>query len=127
MIIISPVPAILSSFLLAGLTPALPAAPATPDEQVIVDHCLAEGASESECACGLEAAREILTPAEMGIVAELAPALSNETSVDAALMRAPALMQERGMDFEDFMLVLDKVVQHSEIVETRCADPAPAE
>lgn len=122
MIIISPVPALVTSFLLAGLAPALPAAPATPDEAVIVQHCLDEGASESECACGLEAAREILTPAEMGVVAELAPSLSDETDMQAALLRAPELMREKGLDFNTFLTVLDKVVQHSELVEARCTD-----
>lgn len=121
MIIVSLVPLVFGPVLLASIVPA---APMTADEAVIVQHCLEEGASDAECACGLQAARELLTPAEMGIVAELAPSLSGEESVDAALLRAPEVMREKGLDFDAFLVVLDKVVQHAEIVEARCTDEA---
>jgi len=113
---------LIAPFLLAGLAVN---APLSADEQAIFSHCVAEGASEAECACGIDAAREIMTPREVSLVAELAPELSGETSLDSALARAPQLIEEHGFSLAEFGVAMQKVVTYSDTVEQRCADPAP--
>ncbi len=91
------------------------------DEAVILSNCIDRGASEAECACGLDAAREIMTPREMGLVAALAPDLSGETEVEAALIRAMQVAQERGFSLEEFFAAAQKVEIYAAEVEARCA------
>lgn len=113
--------ALAATFLLTGLAID---APLSADEQVIASDCLERGASEAECACGVNAARSIMTPREVSLLAALVPALSDATDMQTALLMAPQVAQDEGFTPREFAAAMQKVFEHASTVEEQCGDGA---
>ncbi len=97
-------------------------APLSADEEVLAEHCLAHGGSTDECACGIEMARELMTPREVSLMAEVGPSLSGETDLGEALIKAPEIAAEKGFSPSEFAGVMQKVFEYAGVVEERCDD-----
>lgn len=113
--------ALASQVLLTGLALDMPL---SADEEVIARDCLARGASETECACGINVARGVMTPREVSLLAALVPSLSETTELEAALLMAPQIAQQEGFSPREFAAAMQKVFEHSTAVEQQCDDEA---
>lgn len=105
-------------------------APMSPSEQVLVGQCLAEGASASECACGLEFARERLTVRQMDLFAELTPMMADLPNVSTAEAETVAAVmaaameraQEQGYSADEIIAAMGIAFENADAVVAACDD-----
>jgi len=92
-------------------------------EATLFEACRAKGGTERECACGLDIAREALTPRELALFAALTPYLERD-DLAAALPEALARADALGYSPGEVASAIAVVYEHAERVEAACAEDA---
>ncbi len=97
--------------------------PMTADEArgAILETCVAEGASRSECACGYDIAEQEMTERQLVMFAELRPYFEAEDPMQA-LPQALTYAESLGYTPEEVADAITIAFDHAERVETTCSE-----
>lgn len=99
------------------------ASPMTVEEarEVIMETCVAEGASQAECACGYGIAEQEMTERQLVMFAELRPYFDAEDPM-SALPQALTYAESLGYTPEEVADAITIAFDHAERVEKTCSE-----
>ena len=94
----------------------------TEDEAIVIATCLDRGAEQAECECGLDVARDRLTPKEMRLFAAMAPLFYEDFDhVGQAISAGLRLGRDAGFSDAETLGVALKIYNASGEIEAACS------
>lgn len=109
------------AFTLAAALLAVSPMSAAEAEDSIMETCVAEGASPSECACGYEIAKQEMTERQLIMFAELRPYFNSQDPM-SALPAALTYAESLGYTPQEVADAITVAFEHAERVETACSE-----